>query len=138
MPHGKTYVVNSLDLVNSAQTLSFAPFVATFLKRLCLPSKAASHIVDNNLFAEDGPWGLFTDTHNAMHQALAPGPGLDELIASVVQHISGSLDGLLETRDEVVIDLYGWIHETITLASTNAVYGCQNPFKDPEVRSGFW
>ena len=142
MPHGKTYVVNSLDLVNSVQrnwkTLSFTPFVAFFLKTLCKPSKIASDIVDRNIFAEDGPWGLFSDTHNAVYQALAPGPGLDELFASVVAYVSASLDELLGAGDEVVIDLYGWIHQIITLASTNAVYGCQNPFKDTGTRSDFW
>ena len=122
MPQGNTYVVNSLDLVNSAQrnwkTLSFAPFVATFLKRLCLPSKAATNIIDTNLYAEDGPWGLFTDTHNAMHQSLAPGPGLDVLICTVLQRVSDSLDRLLEQRDEVEIDPYISVRETITFAST--------------------
>ena len=142
MPQGNTYVVNSLDLVNAAQrnwkTLSFAPFVATFLKRLCSPSKAASEIVDRNLFAEDGSWGLFTDTHNAMHQALAPGPDLDELICLMLQRVSESLNSLLRHHDEIVIDLYKFIREMITLASTDAVYGPQNPFQDPKVREGFW
>ena len=142
MPHGNTYVVNSLDLVNTAQrnwkTLSFNPFVATFLKRLCLPSETGLEIIDKNLFAEDGPWGLFTDTHNAMHQALAPGPGLDELIKSMLQDVSELLNGLLDGRNEVVIDLYKWVDQIITSASTNAVYGPQNPFQDPEVRRGFW
>ena len=136
MPHEKAYVVNSAQ--RNWKTLSFALFAVTFLKRLCLRSKTAFYTAGNHLVAEDGPWSLFTDTYNAMHQALAPGPSLDELVASVVQHISGSLDGLLETRDEVVIDLYVWIHETTTLASTNAVYRCQNPFKDSEIRSDFW
>ena len=141
MPQGNTYVVNSLDLVNSAQrnwkTLSFAPFVATFLKRLCLPSKAASEIVDRNVYAEEGPWGLFTDTHNAMHQALAPGSDLDELICLMLQRVSESLNRLLEDHDEIVIDLYKLIRETISLASTDAVYGPQDPFQDPKVRRGF-
>lgn len=142
MPQGSTYVINSLDLVNIAQrnwkTLSFAPFVATFLKRLCLPSRAASEIVDNNLFAEYGPWGLFTDTHNAMHQSLAPGADLDDLVRSMIVHISQSVEALLAEHDEAVVSLYDWIHDMVTLASTNAVYGPQNPFHDPVVRKGFW
>ena len=32
-------------------------------------------IVDKDLFAEYGLEGLLTDTHNAMHQSLAPGRG---------------------------------------------------------------
>ena len=141
MPHRNTYVVNSLDLVSSAQrnwtTLSFAPFVATFLKRLCLPSKTASQIVDKNLFEEDGSWGLFTDTHHAMHHSLAPGPGLDELIASMLRDLSEGLEALLKDHDEVTVDLYAWVETFITLASTNAVYGPQNPFRDLEVVEGF-
>ena len=142
MPQGNTYVVNSIDLINSAlrnyKTLSFAPFVATFLKRLCIPSAAASQIVDRNLFAEEGSWGLFTDTHNAMHCSLAPGPDLDDLIASVLWHISQAIEALLEGHDEIEVDLYAWVHHMITLASTDAVYGPQNPFRDPVVMEGFW
>ena len=142
MPHVNMYIVNSLDLVSAVQrnwkTMSFAPFVATFLKRLCLPSKAASEIVDMNLFAEDGAWGLFTDTHNAMHQALAPGPHLDEMISSILESVCTYLERLLGDHGEATVDLYDWVRHMVTLASTDAVYGPQNPFQEMEVREAFW
>ena len=94
------HVVSSLDHVATIQrnwkTLSFAPFVATFLKRLCLPSKEAAEIVDRNLFAEDGPWGLFVDTHNAIHKSLALGPGLDDTIRLMLQSVSSFIDHVPE------------------------------------------
>lgn len=139
MPHGKTYVVNTLELVGLCQrnwkTLSFNPFVATFLKRLCLPSIKAEAIVDESLFMDHG---LFFETRNAMHQSLAPGPDLNGLISSIASSVSTALDELLEEHYELNIDLYAWIRGLIALASTDAIYGKGNPFRDPEVMNGFW
>ena len=44
----------------------------------------------------------------------------------------------LNDQNEVTLDLYSWVHHTITLASTDAVYGPANPFQDPKVEKGFW
>ena len=141
MPYGNTYVVNSLELIQAVQrnqkTLSFLPLVATFLRRFCLASNTASEIVDANLLVEGRPSDFYTDSHSAVHGALAPGPGLDELINSVLPSTFDSLNALLEDRQEKEMNLYQWINDSIALTITNAVYGPQNPFQDPEVRNDF-
>jgi hypothetical protein len=31
-----------------------------------------------------------------------------------------------------------WLRNTITIATTNSVYGPQNPYKDQSVQDAFW
>ena len=71
-----------------------------------------------------------------MHRALAPSYALDDLIGLTLQSTSGSMALLVESCDKVDLDLYRWIHELITLTSSNAIYEPKKPFQDPEVRKG--
>lgn len=125
MPSGNSYVVDSLDPVNSAQrehkSISFAPFAAIFQKRICRIGAATGQIMERNLPGKEGLWGFFTDTHKAMHHSLAPGPDLDDLVASMIRHASRAIDALLDKDDEIEIDLYDWIRDMVTLASTDAI-----------------
>jgi len=73
-----------------------------------------------------------------MHYSLAPGLALNDLVALVLWHISQAIEAPLEGHDEIEVDLYAWVHHMITLASTDAVYGPQNPFRHPVVMEGFW
>lgn len=53
----------------------------------------------------------------------------------------GELDQELDATGEGVrvLDLHGWVRHLISLASTDAVYGAENPFRrDRRVEDGFW
>ncbi|KAI4200504.1 MAG: hypothetical protein LQ350_003874 [Teloschistes chrysophthalmus] len=73
-----------------------------------------------------------------MHCALAPGAGLDGLNRVMIQNVAGSLEGLRPIEGQPTrIGLAKWSRREITLATTNAVYGEHNPFKDSTVKQAF-
>ena len=92
-----------------------------------------------NVNGEKGDWGLSMDTYALMRAALLSGPGLDEMNRIMVQNVAASLDSLSSCAHQPVkIKLAKWLREIITAATTNSVYGPQNPFKDDAVVDGFW
>ena len=118
--------------------LTLGPYVGFFLERLYGPSALASKIMYRNLLVEEGHWGYFADTHSAVHQALAPGRGLDERIESMLLSQMDDVQRLLAGQTELDVDLYTFAERLITNTSTNAVYGDENPFKAVVVRKTFW
>ena len=139
---GKTYVVNSPDLVIAAQrsskTLIFEPLSSYFAARVSHPSKEAIRILMKNLDGEAGEWGLLIDTLKGMHAALAPGSDLDNMNRAMIQSVSRSLDDLAPRKGSRTINTLEWIRHEIGMASTDAVFGPMNPLRDPEVEAGFW
>ena len=107
------------------------------ISRIALPSKVAMASLMRNLNSEEGEWGLQSETHSGMHIALAPGEALDRMNQPMLDVVAASLNSL-GADSKVTIDLAAWTRHAITLASTDAVYGPTNPFKDPEVEDGFW
>ena len=139
----KLYVVNSIDLVSSVQRLpkilAFPPIEAKYAMNICASSKEGNEIIANNLNGEDGDWGYSHDAYTSMHSALAPGSGLDGMNRVMIQNIACSLDGLIPCKSQVMeIKLGEWSRHEITMATTNAVYGRCNPFKDARVEKAFW
>ena len=139
----KTYVVNSPDLVIAVQrntkTLSFSPVVAGFTKRFSGVGNASMAKVYDNLNGEAGHWGLVIDTHDSMYTALAPGVDLDRMSGTMLHALQPFVDGLGGKNGNQVLDLYSWVRHAISISSTRAAYGPQNPFDaDPTLVDCFW
>jgi len=71
-----------------------------------------------------------------MHPALL-GPGLDIANRNMVNNLVKSVDELASMHNKT-FDLYAWAKHAITIASTDAVWGPQNPIKDPANEAAFW
>lgn len=143
LPGTKMYVVNSLELIQAIQkqpkTLAFPPIEAKFANTICGVSPEAHKILITNVNGDEGDWGLSMESYAAMRAALAPGAGLDKMNRVMIQNIAGSLDDLIPAGSGYVnINLSHWLRDIVTLATTNSVYGPQNPFKDREVQDSFW
>jgi hypothetical protein len=143
MPGNKMYVVTSTELIQSIQKqhqiLAFPPIEAKFVGQITGVSAHAHKIAMTNTTGEEGEWGLSVDCYAAMRAALTAGPGLDEMNRVMIQNIAGSLDVLIPPgAQQVTIKLSRWLRDIITLATTNAVYGPENPFKDKEIQDSFW
>ena len=122
-----------------SKTVSFAPYVVEFAKRLLLPSPEGLEALKANLHQESGPWGCRSETFHAMHLALAPGKHLERTTQDVLDSISGLLDSTYTVSNHEDFHLFSWIRKLVTRASTDAIYGAsQNPFQDPAVEAGFW
>jgi hypothetical protein len=142
MPGAKMYIVTTPNLIQSIQKqpkiLAFPPIEAKFSNQVCGTSKEARDILMKNINGDEGNWGLSMDSFSAMRDALVPGPNLDEMNRAMIQNVAASLDELMTTGKPVKKCLARWLRDTITIATTNAVYGPQNPYKDQSVQDGFW
>ena len=143
MPRGKIYIVNSPSLVAAvdrhAKTVSFAPYVVQFAKRILLPSTPGLNALAANLHEEDGAWGCRPETLKAMHIALAPGEDLERTTQDMLNSVSNLFNSVYTIESDESFDLFLWVKRLITRASTDAIYGVgKNPFHDPAVEAGFW
>ena len=92
-----------------------------------------------NVNGDEGDWGLSMESYPAIKDALAPGPALDEMNNIMIQNIAASLDKLKSpSGQQRKIALSKWLRSVVTAATTNSVYGAENPFKDSAVEDGFW
>ena len=143
MPGQKTYIVTTPELIQSIQkqpkTLAFPPIEAKFAGKICGTSAETHALVMENVNGEKGDWGLSMESYAGMRAALTPGPGLDEMNRVMVQNIAASLDSLKPAPGTCTkIGLVKWLREAVTAATTNSIYGPQNPFKDLAVVEAFW
>ena len=63
-----------------------------------------------------------------MHDTIAPGLKLDQLIGAAVSVLVGIFDKIVG-GDELSVSLYEWVRLRFTKASTGALYGVENSFK---------
>lgn len=140
MLNGKVYVVTSLELVNAvnrnSKILAFNPFIAQIGKRITGHDEATSQIVQHNLNGENGP-GYVTDIHDETVASLAPGPNLESMTRVMLLQAT-IFFRTLQPGD--TIDLFAWIRHTVTMCSTRAIYGPNNPFNHDEkgLVKAFW
>ena len=139
MLNGKVYIVTSPDLVNAvnrnSKKIAFNPFIAILGKRITGHDEETSRIVQHNLNGEHGP-GYVTDVHDRMLAALAPGKDLQETTKTMLSRLPVFFDAI---TIDVELDLFEWMRNMVTICSTRALYGIQNPFdKDLKFVDSFW
>ena len=137
------YIVTTPELIQAVQkqpkTLAFPPIEAKFAAKICGISAETHKIMMKNVNGDEGDWGLSMESYAGMRAALSAGHGLDEMNRVMIQNIAVSLDSLKPapgTRTK--IGLAKWLRRSVTAATTNSVYGPQNPFKDLMVVDAFW
>jgi hypothetical protein len=142
LPGAKMYIVTTPALIQSIQKqseiLAFPPIEAKFASRVCGSSKEAHEILMKNVNGDEGEWGLSMESYAGMRAALAPGPDLDEMNRVMIQNIAASIEDLRTSSKVVEKGLARWLRNTITIATTNSVYGPQNPYKAQSVQDAFW
>ncbi|KFA54644.1 hypothetical protein S40293_02253 [Stachybotrys chartarum IBT 40293] len=140
----KTYVVKSPSLMAAcdrrAKTISFAPFVVGYAKRLLSASPQALGLLSEDMSEERGSDCLRPATMQAMHKALKPGKDLDELTASFISHLSSCLDQAAHELDSLKpLSMFKWVQNLVASASTDTMYGRDlNPMRAPGVMDAFW
>ena len=141
MLNGRTYIVNSPDLITAIQrapkSFSFDPIITSISERLSVPSKHGIDAVRYQPHGDNGERGITHDTISAMRTTLSPGAILDEMNEKMLANVSAMLDGL-DCAEGMVTNLFEWARHIITRASTNAFFGPLNPFKPPEIEEAFW
>ncbi len=135
----KVYVVTSPTLVNAvnrnSRKIAFNPFIAQLGKRMTGHDEATSQIVQQNLNGENGP-GYVIDVHDGTVASLAPGKDLEEMTQAMLKQLPPYLDAL---ANDVEVNLFEWTRNMVTMCSTRAVYGPDNPFnQDKALTTSFW
>ena len=139
MLNGKVYVVTSPNLVNAvnrnSKRIAFSPFVAMLGKRMTGHDEDTSRIVQHNLNGEHGP-GYVIDVHDRIVASLAPGKDLQQMTKAMLSHLSIYIKAV---TGHVDLNLFEWTRKAVTICSTRALYGSENPFdKNAKFVDSFW
>jgi hypothetical protein len=142
VPGKKIYVVPSPQLAaqvdRNSRSISFAPYVVLFARKILIPSKKAVEKLAENL-EEDGTGGLRPETMKAMHASMAHGEDLEQTTHAVLKSLAPNLFSSKAITKTGRFKLFAWTKRVVTRASTDAVYGLQhNPFQFPNVEEDFW
>ena len=126
----------------NAKNLTFNHFVAAVLPRFLDVNHEVMTIATKNLHGDEGDWGLSHDTGKAIHAGLAPGPALDSFIRKMVETLNPFMDDLAQrsrSGEGTIVDLFAWVKNSFGMATTEASYGPENPYKiEPELHQAFW
>lgn len=77
---------------------------------------------------------MFMDGLKFISRSLKPGLTVDDMN----REMGISLCKVLEHLDSETNDLWEFVRHAMTIATTDAIYGRMNPYRDPKVESGFW
>ncbi|KAI1408107.1 cytochrome P450 [Hypoxylon sp. FL1857] len=139
LPGSRLYIINDTSLIPVVQrqvrTLSISPVMVRIFSHFMGVSKQALDVMGRDPIED----------HGFVHQitletgkGLSPGPNLDELNTRAVQILNSSLGLLCAQQAPTNVKLLEWASHEIMMATTNAVYGPRNPFKDPAVRAAYY
>lgn len=145
LPGTKLYIVTTVELIQAIQkqskVLDFHPILVKFAARACGVSKRSHDIAMRNLDGgEDiGQHSLFRETNAETKKALSPGQCLDKMNQIMVQKIVESFSNIIPPdNNHSNLMLEKFIISSITSATTESIYGPDNPFKDSSVQDAFW
>ena len=134
----KVYVVTSVDLAGAVQrkkTLSFNPFMTSWLKPLYHMDDDTMAIMKRNMDCEEGDFGYMKESYDIHHGMLAAG---QETLEKLTVDALAEFATLINDFSSVSTDLYGWVQHISTVFGTNAMWGHTNPLADPKIEEGFW
>jgi hypothetical protein len=134
----KAYVVNTPALVNAVQRnhklISMDPFLTQASSSL-----AGMHGDDLLRVTETrkGGGGANQKVIQAIHNVLLAPATMNAMVERMVVNLQSRIDELADSADAVT-ELTSWCRSAISTASTDAVYGDQNPYRDPKLEQAFW
>ncbi|KAF1849697.1 cytochrome P450 [Cucurbitaria berberidis CBS 394.84] len=139
LPGSRIYVVNSTNLITAIQrqprVLDFAPIEAKAAINVMGATMAGKEILNQEREGV-GKHAYAIEFDKAIHPAVTPGPKLDAMNRLSVQKVAEFLENTASSQSQT-LNLYGWVREHISWATTEAVYGPQNPFRDSEILDAF-
>ena len=129
MLNGWLYVINSPSLISAAmrhRDLSFDPFVIEF-------SGAALGMTEQQIktYSEQANLDDITD---AIHKSLL-GDNLLRMNISALADVAKTLNAVRPGAGLDVPDVFSWIQTVLTVASTRALFGNNNPFGPEDAKS---
>ncbi len=133
----RLYIVNSARLVpiiqRNRRIISFDPFLTAAANRLAGVTGKGLRLLQET---RSGGGGLLDKLTHSMSPSLL-GKGLDKTNRTMLTKLGLLMDDILSNMGECP-DLHQWCRHVITVASTEAIWGAQNPFRDEQVVKDFW
>ncbi|KAJ3537864.1 hypothetical protein NM208_g6147 [Fusarium decemcellulare] len=131
--NGKIYAIFDGGLIQAAQTnkdLSFVPFVEEFARgELGYDAATEKLILDNHVAAKVFPANR---TGTAPHH-------IHRMNANALAYVAQTLNAIGSDNELVVPNIYLWVRDLMTMATSEALYGPQNPIaKDPSLIDDLW
>jgi len=127
----RIYVINASNLISAAQRqfriIAFGPIEVKATVDIMGVSKVSQEILSADMVSDEGCIMSFS---KAIHPVTAPGSALDEMNTKAVEIIAAKLDSQ-SIGGSTTIHIFEWIRDLTIIASTDAVYGPHNPFRDP-------
>ncbi|KAI0402398.1 hypothetical protein F4802DRAFT_375393 [Xylaria palmicola] len=137
LPGTRVYVINKTELIPALQrqwrAVSFTPIIAGSGPAVMGMSDEASEILLRDMQSDDN---YVVGSAPTISQAMGPGPSLDSMNKGAV----GVMAAVMQERREKgthVINFWDWTRHEILMATTEAIYGPQNPYRDPEIESAW-
>lgn len=146
IPFARMYVVNATELIPTLQkhwrTISFTPVMASSGPGAMGMSKEADELLHRDMTSDASPVAALS---RAINRALAPGDRLDRLngraVEVMLEHMGRLRPGSEKTPRQgesvvvregegAVIDFWAWANHVSLQATTEAVYGRGNPFRE--------
>ena len=146
MLNTKIYVINEPDLVvavrRNSKNLLFTPVLPGMIPRFFDVDKDVIYSTAKNMQDEGGDWINAHPLYMSNYVQLVAGPNLDIIIRKMQTALTPLMDQLQKQTkgdEDAVIGLYAWIKKSSGLASADAFYGQENPFKlQPELIDAVW
>ncbi|KAK7957270.1 uncharacterized protein PG986_006492 [Apiospora aurea] len=139
MPGQRVYVVNSLSLIPQVQkqikTIAFAPIEVQAADAVMGVGPAGNAVIGSErMFEHDSYLSTFVPS---TQPALSPGPGLDSLNGAAIRQIYNAMKTVAESGP-TTIELFAWVRHEFFMATTEAIYGPKNPFRDPKLEQAWY
>ncbi|KAI1322985.1 hypothetical protein F5Y16DRAFT_403955 [Xylariaceae sp. FL0255] len=136
LPFSRIYVLNSPQLIPPIQkqwrALSFAPFTAVTGKGLGM-SKQSVKIMHQGLTEDHGYNSSWV---RRVTPVLAPGKDLDSINRRSIEIFAENLKALA-ADGKTQVDFWKWTRQLIVDATSESIYGPQNPFRDPQIKEAW-
>ncbi|KAM0431294.1 hypothetical protein ACHAPT_005265 [Fusarium lateritium] len=130
---GKLYIVFEGAMIQSAyrnKNLAFEPFAVEFAQRELALSDEASKIVRET--------NLVPDFFSVITKSMA-GEHTHRMNANALRYVSKELEALGGSEPSKVPNLFLWVRDLMTIATTEALYGPDNPIKGrPDLLEDLW
>lgn len=141
LPGSRLYIINDLSLIVQAErqhdVLGLGNVVVKLVKGICGSSEETFGVLITSEDDHSQNNGYTTTTHRALREHLSPGKSLSTMNKTAISTLSNELASFASIEKQSV-HLFAWITEKLTFATTDAVYGAGNPFREPGTTSHFW
>ncbi|KAK4038606.1 cholesterol 7-alpha-monooxygenase [Parachaetomium inaequale] len=133
LPGQRIYIVNATELIPVLQKqwrlISFAS-IAADAGNLVGMSKEAVEVMKRDLTSEHG---FSTSWPKFIMPAMAPGPDLDAINRRAIEIYVSEMAKLRAPGTTIKVGLWEWSRRMMVTSTTEAVWGPENPYRDPVV-----